>query len=152
MRTLEFVAPANMENLGQLRSWPLGEPLAADHVDVHIDLRRWRRVTPNPVVGLIAVAAYHARQGHRIRITYPDADYARRMLGTVGFLEALQTFATWTDAAGSVGKVERILPRTSRVTICGLAPEFEQLVERVVERRGVSSQFRFMAVAGTQST
>ena len=110
MRTLEFVAPANMENLGQLRSWPLGEPLAADHVDVHIDLRRWRRVTPNPVVGLIAVAAYHARQDHRIRITYPDADYARRMLGTVGFLEALQTFATWTDAAGSVGKVERILP------------------------------------------
>lgn len=50
------------------------------------------------------------------------------------------------------GLIGALAPRTSRVTICGLAPEFEQLVERVVERRGVSSQFRFMAVAGTQST
>lgn len=45
------------------------------------------------------------------------------------------------------GLIGALAPRASRVAISGLAPEFEQLVVRVVERRGVTSQFRFMAPA-----
>lgn len=56
------------------------------------------------------MAAYYARCGCSIRIDYPEADYAKRMLGTVGFLEALRTFGDWTDDEGFVGRVERILP------------------------------------------
>lgn len=110
MRRIEFVAPANMENLADLRGWTLGDPPPDPDVEILIDLRRWRRVTPNPLVGLIAVAAYYARYGNAIEILDPDADYARRMLHTVGFIEALRTFAPWTDDEPSPGKVERILP------------------------------------------
>ncbi len=110
MRKIEFVAPANMENLADLRGWTLGDPPPDARAEVVIDLRRWRRVTPNPLVGLIAVAAYYSRYGNPIAIRYPDANYAERMLRTVGFIEALQTFASWTDDEPSPGKVERILP------------------------------------------
>ena len=110
VQRIEFVAPANMENLADLRGWPLGDPPPDSEVEVLIDLRRWRRVTPNPLVGLIAIAARYARHSRRIEIRYPNADYARRMLHTVGFIEALRTFASWTDDEPSPGKVERILP------------------------------------------
>ena len=110
MQSIEFVAPANMENLADLRGWPLGDPPPDSEVEVRIDLRRWRRVTPNPLVGLIAIAARYARNDNPIRIDYPDDDYAERMLHTVGFIDALRTFAPWTDDATSSGKVERILP------------------------------------------
>ena len=110
MRKIEFVAPANMENLADLRGWPLGDPPPDAEVEILIDLRPWRRVTPNPLVGLIAVAAHYARYDNPLKILNPDADYARRMLHTVGFIEALRTFAFWTDDEPSPGKVERILP------------------------------------------
>ena len=45
------------------------------------------------------------------------------------------------------GLIGALALRTSHVAITGLAPEFEQLVVRVVERRGVTSQFRFMTPA-----
>ena len=99
-----------MENLADLRGWPFDEPPHDTDVAVRIDLRRWQRVTPNPVVGLIAVAASYARYGNPIEILYPTADYARRMLYTIGFLEALQTFASWIDDEPPPGKVDRILP------------------------------------------
>ena len=110
MQRIEFVAPANMENLADLRGWSLGEPPPDAKVEVRIDLRRWRRVTPNPLVGLIAVVAHYARHRNPIEIHYPDDDYAKRMLHTVGFLEALRTFAPWTGDETSLRKVERLLP------------------------------------------
>ena len=110
MQRIEFVAPANMENLADLRGWSLGEPPPDAKVEVRIDLRRWRRVTPNPLVGLIAVVAHYARHRNPIEIHYPDDDYAERMLHTVGFIDALRTFAPWTDDATSLRKVERLLP------------------------------------------
>lgn len=109
MAAIEFVAPANMENLAGLRGWPLGDlPPGAD-TGVVIDLRRWRRVTPNPVAGLVAVAAYLTRQGNPIEILLPDDTYALRMLHTAGFLDALQTFDDWTSP-DAPEKVDRILP------------------------------------------
>ena len=45
------------------------------------------------------------------------------------------------------GLIGALALRTSRVAITGLAPEFEQLVVQVVERRGMTSQFGFMAPA-----
>ncbi len=110
MRRIEFVAPANMENLAELRGWTLGAPPVDGEVEVVINLRPWQRVTPNPLVGLVAIAARYARHSKQIAIHYPNADYARRMLHTVGFTEALRTFAPWTDDEPSPGKVERILP------------------------------------------
>ncbi len=110
VRRIEFVAPAKMENLADLRGWTLGDPPPDAEVEVLIDLRRWRSVTPNPLVGLIAVAAHYARHRNDIRIQLPEDDYARRMLHTVGFVEALQTFAPWTTDEISPGKVNRHLP------------------------------------------
>ena len=109
MARIEFVAPAHMENLAGLRGWLLGEPPPAG-AEVLIDLSRWRRVTPNPVVGVIAVAARYSRLDNPIEIVPPDDAYARRMLGTVGFLEALSTFAEWTDEEIPLGSVARLLP------------------------------------------
>ncbi len=45
------------------------------------------------------------------------------------------------------GLIGALALRASRVAITGLAPEFEQLVVQVVERRNVTSQFRFMTPA-----
>ena len=131
MRTIEFVAPANMENLADLRGWTLGDTPPDAEVDVRIDLRRWRRVTPNPLAGLIAVAAHYARHRNNIRIQLPEDDYARRMLHTVGFVEALQTFAPWTTDEISPGKVNRNLP-IIRVKNFQMHNDVEELANSVV--------------------
>lgn len=108
MARIEFVAPAHMENLADLRGWPLGEPPATD-AKVRIDLSRWRRVTPNPVAGLAAVVAYLARQGNTPELIWPVDVYAQRMLHTAGFFEALDTFEDWFSP-DAPARVDRILP------------------------------------------
>ena len=45
------------------------------------------------------------------------------------------------------GLIGELSERAVRVEITGLAPELENLVMRIVERRGLSSRFRFPAVA-----
>ena len=45
------------------------------------------------------------------------------------------------------GLVGGLSERAARVEITGLAPELEGLVVSVVERRGLSSRFRFLAAA-----
>ena len=45
------------------------------------------------------------------------------------------------------GLIGGLSERAVRVEITGLAPELEQLVVSIVERRGLSSRFRFLAAA-----
>ena len=45
------------------------------------------------------------------------------------------------------GLIGELSERAVRVEITGLAPELESLVMRIVERRGLSSRFRFPAAA-----
>ncbi len=45
------------------------------------------------------------------------------------------------------GLIGGLSERAGRVEITGLAPEIESLVMNVVERRGLSSRFRFLAAA-----
>lgn len=111
MARIEFAAPAHMENLADLRGWPLGEPPATG-AEVLIDLSRWQRVTPNPVAGLTAVVAYLARLGNTPEIVWPADAYAQRMLHTAGFFAALETFEDWLmpDAPEAVKRILPIIP------------------------------------------
>lgn len=45
------------------------------------------------------------------------------------------------------GLIGGLSEKAARVEITGLAPELESLVVRIVERRGLSSRFRFLAAA-----
>ena len=45
------------------------------------------------------------------------------------------------------GLIGGLSQRAGRVEISGLAPELENLVMSIVERRGLSSRFRFLAAA-----
>ena len=45
------------------------------------------------------------------------------------------------------GLIGELSERAGRVEIAGLAPELEELVMRIVERRGLGSRFGFLAAA-----
>ncbi len=104
-----IAVPANLENLADFRGWLLGPAPGEDPSGIEIDLSRWRRVTPNPLAGLVAVAASHASRGSPVHIEWPADLRARQMLHSVGFAAALRAFGDW-GFPETEGRLDRIVP------------------------------------------
>lgn len=105
---LRFRAPSQMQSIASCRGWnldnvPDGRPLI-------VDLTRWRYVTPTPLAGLLAVMGRWVRERHRIEVLLPRAPYPHRMLETVGFADAIGTFAKVTRSGEPAKRVRRYHP------------------------------------------
>ena len=101
--------PSRIRAVAVCRTWDFEHLPGPDECEVVLDLHSWMTVTASAVVGIITTMAHLCQRGYVVRVTVPDSDYARRMLATVGFVEALETFA---DITGSkpTGTIRRVLP------------------------------------------
>lgn len=106
---LRFTAPSQMQSIASCRRWNIGD-VPQDGRPLVIDLSRWRYVSPTPLVGLLAVMGRLVREGHDIRVLAPRAAYAFRMLETVGFVDAIATFAEVQRTTAPAKRVRRYHP------------------------------------------
>ena len=104
-----FVAPSQMYSIASCRTWNLGD-LPQDGKRVVLDLSRLRTVTPTTMVGLVVAVARWYGEGHPLTIHSPTNEYARRMMETIGFVEALETFVPVERGREADGPIRRLLP------------------------------------------
>ena len=127
-----------MQSIASCRDWNLGD-VPAEGRPIVIDLSRWRYVTPTPVVGLLAVLGKLHRQGYEIEIVQPSAPYPLRMLETVGFVDALETFTDVTRTSEPVAAVRRYHP-IIRAMNFKTHNEVEQIANELMSEFGTSSR------------
>lgn len=134
---ITFSAPAHMETIADLRDrWTLGD-LPDDDCRVLIDLSHWQRITPTPLIGILCAIARLSAAGHKFDVTLPREAYARRMLETVGFREAVETFVKVKLNYEPPSKVRRLLP-IIEVQNFRTSHEVQEMTNRLEERFSVS--------------
>ena len=133
-----FVAPSQMQSIATCRTWNLGE-VPPDGRAVVVDLTKWRYVSPTPVVGLIAVLGRLMRGGRDITVIEPRAGYPLRMLETVGFVDACETFTEVTRISEPAERVRRYHP-IIRAMNFKTHNEVEEIANQLIVEFGTSKQ------------
>ena len=83
-------------------------------------------------------------------VTFATRQRAASLVAAMPAADAIELdFSGVKTASGSFidGLIGELSTLAARVEITGVAPELEELVVSVVERRGLSSRFRFLAAA-----
>ena len=132
-RNHSFVSPSLLHEIATCRKWSLAD-VRGDGNTVTLDLRRWRSINPTALIGLTCITArLHRIDGREVTIRIPQDDYARRMLATVEWVAALDTFAANLVTVGEPPHpVQRLLPLIP-VTPFKTAAEVELMTQRFAE-------------------
>jgi hypothetical protein len=85
-------APSQMYAVAACRDWDFAALPGPDDCRVVLDLHSWKTVTATAVIGIIVTLADLVERDYEVQVVLPDSLYARRMLTTVGFVEAIETF------------------------------------------------------------